>query len=585
MNRTLATFVTPICFETPRRLTELSAWHEHIPFALNLVAATRPRLIVELGSHAGDSYCAMCQAAQAERLATRCYAVDTWHGDDQAGQYGPEVLADLRAHHDPAYGEFSQLVQSTFQEALGRFQDGTIDLLHIDGLHTYEAVRHDFESWLPKMSSSGVVLMHDVCVRERDFGVWRVWDEIKARYPHFEFVHGFGLGVAAVGSERPTALEPLLDASPDEAAGIRQFFQELGQRLSLGVAFRKERDMLRAAVGDRDHRIGQAEARARQAETQLREAEARGRALEELLRERESRLSEIESSRGYLALMRLRHLRDAVVPRGTARRASVARLLRREGQRPTVAAQRDEPVPAAAPLVRTERGHCPVCDRDTHFTATHAWLRDHYRCEHCGSIPRERALAAVLGERFPSWQNLRIHESSPGTALSRRLAEVCPRYVSTHFFPGVAGGTMKDGHRCEDLERQTFPDASFDLVVTLDVMEHLFDWEAAFKEIARTLAPGGAHVFTTPRYHDLRHSEVRARRRPAGGVEHLLEPEYHHNPVDPAGSLVTVHWGDDLADIVQRASGLTTSTYLLHDPRRGLEGEFLDVFVSSKPAN
>ena len=222
-----------------------------------------------------------------------------------------------------------------------------------------------------------------------------------------------------------------------------------------------------------------------------------------------------------------------------------------------------------------------MCERDTRFSATDAWLRDHYRCELCGSIPRERALALVLRRRFPEWPRLRIHESSPGTPLSRRLAENCPGYLPTHFFAGVQGGTVKDGFRCEDLERQTFPDGCFDLVVTLDVMEHVLDPEAAFREIARTLAPGGAHLFTTPLYNELAQSQIRARRH-GNEVELLTEPEYHHNPVDPAGSLVTVHWGYDIGDIVLRASGLTTTIHEIRDPASGIEGEFLHVFVSCK---
>ncbi|MEQ9617854.1 MAG: class I SAM-dependent methyltransferase, partial [Deltaproteobacteria bacterium] len=230
----------PIVYTFPKRLTKFSSWYEHIPFAMFLVDALKPRVIVELGTQYGDSYCAFCQAVQEAGLDTRCYAVDTWEGDPHAGSFGPEVLADLRAHHDPLYGGFSRLTQSTFDEALKNFTDGTVDLLHIDGYHTYEAVKHDFESWLPKMSDAGVILFHDINVRERDFGVWRLWDELKQKYPYFEFVHGHGLGVLAPGEEQPAVFQKFLKAPPDEALAIRRFFFNLSQRLTLKVEYQKQ---------------------------------------------------------------------------------------------------------------------------------------------------------------------------------------------------------------------------------------------------------------------------------------------------------------------------------------------------------
>jgi SAM-dependent methyltransferase len=245
--------------------------------------------------------------------------------------------------------------------------------------------------------------------------------------------------------------------------------------------------------------------------------------------------------------------------------------------------QEDAAPQGGHPVFLSNDGYCPVCESETRFSSPYYWLRDHYRCERCKCIPRERALLTVLNRRFPNWRALAIHESSPGFSSSRLLARDCPRYTATHYFPDQALGGEHAGFRNEDLSRQTFPDGTFDLVITQDVMEHVLDPEGAFREIARTLKPGGAHVFTTPIYPDLAVTEIRARLRD-GQVDHLAEPEYHGNPIDPEGSLVTVRWGQDIGEIVARSSGLMTTIYLTVDRQLGLDGEFLEVLVSRKPA-
>ncbi len=241
----------PIIFASPRRLTQYSAWQGHIPFAMLLVELLKPRLVVELGTYYGDSYCAFCQAVQELCLPTQCYAIDTWQGDPQTELYGPEVVADLREHHDRLYGSFSQLIQSTFDEAQPQFANGSIDLLHIDGYHTYDAVKHDFECWLPKLSSRSVVLLHDIYTRQRDFGAWRFWDEIKTRYPSFEFFHGYGLGILAVGSDQPQALLDLLAVSGAELIRLRNFFFQL----SYSFWAKGEKEILLAKLNNNEAQV------------------------------------------------------------------------------------------------------------------------------------------------------------------------------------------------------------------------------------------------------------------------------------------------------------------------------------------
>ena len=205
-----------------------SVWHGHVTFAHWIMAACQPRRVVELGTHYGVSFLAFCNAAQRLDIEVQCVAIDTWAGDEHTGAYSEQIYADLSRFVSARFPGFARLMRDYFDLALHKFAEGSIDLLHIDGLHTYEAVSHDLEAWLPKMSPNGVILFHDIAVRDRDFGVWRLWQEITPRFPNFRFEHSAGLGVLAVGSNVPQALLDLCGEN-ETAAGhqIRQRFEAL----------------------------------------------------------------------------------------------------------------------------------------------------------------------------------------------------------------------------------------------------------------------------------------------------------------------------------------------------------------------
>ena len=150
-------------------------------------------------------------------------------------------------------------------------------------------------------------------------------------------------------------------------------------------------------------------------------------------------------------------------------------------------------------VVASWAGFCPICLRSTRFTARNSWFRDHLLCETCegGSIPRERALMFVLRQLLLHWETLDIHESSPAPrGVSKLLSSVARGYVATQFWPNIPLGTLYRGIRCENLEDQTFPPNSFDLVITQDVMEHVFHPERAYQEIYLVHYVQGGTTFT-----------------------------------------------------------------------------------------
>jgi SAM-dependent methyltransferase len=228
------------------------------------------------------------------------------------------------------------------------------------------------------------------------------------------------------------------------------------------------------------------------------------------------------------------------------------------------------------------RGYCPVCERETVFIRFNPWLRDHYKCMHCQSIPRQRALINTLNIFYPGWPDAMIHESSPSGVSSEHIGKKCKNYSYSYFFPDTEPGSSKNGARCENLEKMTFEDARFDLVITQDVFEHVNYPDWAFREIARVLKPGGMHIFTIPLYRELKQTRPRIAIQ-EGNIQNLLEPIYHGNPIDSNGSLVTIDYGLDFVDFVYASSGMATTIYLQKDLHLGLDAEFLEVFISRKP--
>ena len=223
-----ASFVTPDWVAT-------SAWFGHAPFAAWLVAAMQPRLVVELGVYSGFSYFTLCEAAERYATNAKLVGIDNWEGDEHAGPLEAETRQRVEAYNH-RYRSRSSLVTASFDVAADRFSEGEIDLLHIDGLHTYESARHDVETWLPKVSGRGVVLLHDTEVRERGFGVWRVMDELETKFPTFRFPHCHGLGVVGVGTELPAAVGALLaaDDNDESRSAVREAYELLGSRIDPG---------------------------------------------------------------------------------------------------------------------------------------------------------------------------------------------------------------------------------------------------------------------------------------------------------------------------------------------------------------
>jgi SAM-dependent methyltransferase len=129
----------------------------------------------------------------------------------------------------------------------------------------------------------------------------------------------------------------------------------------------------------------------------------------------------------------------------------------------------------------------------------------------------------------------------------------------------------------------TLPDESVDIFITQDVLEHVFHPDDAIREINRVLKPGGMHVFTTPKHKLLEKTTQRARITADGTVEHILEEQYHGNPIGDNRALVTYDYGVDFELLLSDWSGQSVQSFHTRDRSLGLDAEFNEVFVITKP--
>ncbi len=235
---------------------------------------------------------------------------------------------------------------------------------------------------------------------------------------------------------------------------------------------------------------------------------------------------------------------------------------------------------------------CKVCGRQrrspiyTGDPESRNW-REEFGCEHCHALNRMAALAEVLiaaygpsscasvAEALPDLSEMRVHEFGFTGAIHDLLVG-SPSFSDSDFFDDVPPGEhAPNGVTCQDLRRLTFDDGLFDLVISQEVFEHVPDPERGFREIFRTLKPGGRHVFTVPYSPGMEASVTRALVGDDGVVNHLLRPEYHGDPIRAKGALVITEYGRDLVAKLERIGFRVVVHETWHE---GVRGGYVAVF-------
>lgn len=202
---------------------------QHIPFLLGITELAQPRRIVEIGTLRGASFLAFCQAVRDGGFESEAIAVSGW-AVNEAGSESYRNAFETFSFLLKKYAGFAAFLRQRPEEAASRFADGSIDLLLLDGFCEEKPLRHVLKLWLPKLTSRGLLLLHDTNARNGEFEVWRVWDDLSARYPSLELPHSGGMGLACVGAEPPSALSALCRAVGEDRH-VRLLFHQHFDRI------------------------------------------------------------------------------------------------------------------------------------------------------------------------------------------------------------------------------------------------------------------------------------------------------------------------------------------------------------------
>ena len=210
--------------------------------------------------------------------------------------------------------------------------------------------------------------------------------------------------------------------------------------------------------------------------------------------------------------------------------------------------------------------------------------REHLECR-CGFVNRVRGAMQVLESLVAPPPGAAIYLTEEVTRLHAWVKHRWPGTVGSEYLGADhTGGQRYDGVRHEDLCRLSFDSDRFDVVVSLDVLEHVRQLYAALGECWRVLKPGGTLLFAAPSQFDERPVIDLALPGPDGAIEHLRPPEYHGNPVDPArGSLCFRYLGLEVLDRMRSMGFEDVRCVLYWSSELGLLGPNQAVFLARKP--
>ena len=229
------------------------------------------------------------------------------------------------------------------------------------------------------------------------------------------------------------------------------------------------------------------------------------------------------------------------------------------------------------------RGYCPCCNKKTLFAATDSWLRDSLRCVKCNSLPRDRQVFKYINKFMEQRTDLDVLEFAPlpGAYMHDRKTK---SYVISHYLPDEKFGKFDETFYNEDIQKTTFKDNTFDLVIHEDILEHINAPFQAVLDNFRILKEDGMLIFTCPIRYDGAPTKQLVSVNASGNLVFHQPPSYHGNPIDAKGALVFWDFGFDFEEKLRKE--LPENAVLDHiistDDSMGISGDMVDLFCIKK---
>jgi SAM-dependent methyltransferase len=222
-------------------------------------------------------------------------------------------------------------------------------------------------------------------------------------------------------------------------------------------------------------------------------------------------------------------------------------------------------------------GHCAVSGSTTNFRMDELYAdrsgdsiqynwRERLVCDCCGLNSRQRASIHLFELMRAERALSKVWITEQVTAVHHALKQCVPVLTGSEFLgDSFQSGFINDaGIRHEDVTSSSFPADSMDAILSFDVFEHVPIPLQAFRECARVLGPHGVLLFTVPFLSLDQNSRVRARIED-GKLLHLMEPQYHGDPVQPdKGVLCFQEFGWDILENL-RSTGFADASVLIYE--------------------